>query len=235
MPRSARVVVPAYPHHVTQRGNNRQDVFFVDDDRRTFIDLLRESCGRFGMRLEAYCLMTNHVHLVTIPAREDSLGLAFKWVNQIYAQYINDLHDRSGHLWEDRFFSCPLDDPHYWRAMAYVERNPVRAGIVPNAWAYSWSSAAAHCGEQDKSGLLDMRAWTGEMGPGVGVNTDDWKEVLTRPEDEIVIARLRSSTRRGRPLGSDSFISKLESLVGRRLRAQPRGRPLQENDVDRVE
>ncbi len=200
----------------------------MDDDRLTFIDLLRQSCGRFGLRFESYCLMTNHVHLVAIPARQDSLGLAFKWINQIYTQYINDLHDRSGHLWEDRFFSCPMDEPHYWRAMAYVERNPVRAGIAPNAWTYVWSSAAAHCGGQDKSGLLDMRAWTGAMGPGVEVNTNEWKEVLTRPEDAKLLEEMRLSTSRGRPLGSDSFISKLETLLGQRLRSLPRGRPARE-------
>ena len=113
MPRAARVVIPGYPHHVTQRGNNRQEVFFVDSDRGVFLGQLAQAAERFELVIEGYCLMTNHIHLVATPKREDSLAGCLKRVNQLYAQQVNRLHGRSGHLWQDRFFSCTLDRGHF--------------------------------------------------------------------------------------------------------------------------
>ena len=124
-------------HHVTQRGNNRQDVFFVDDDRRVYLELLAQQAPRFGLSVQGYCLMTNHVHLLA-----KTLGRT----HFLYTQYVNRLHGRSGHLWQNRFYSCALDEPQQWAALGYVERNPVRARLVRLAWRYEWSSAAAHCG-----------------------------------------------------------------------------------------
>ena len=127
MLRVARIVVPGCPHHVTQRGNNRQDVFFVEDDWRTYLRILREQSKRFGLSVDGYCLMTNHVHLVAVPTSENSLAKAVGRTHWLYTQYVNRLHRRSGHLWQNRFFSCALDESHCWQALAYVERNPVRA------------------------------------------------------------------------------------------------------------
>jgi putative transposase len=216
-------VLAGCPHHITQRGNNRQDVFFVDDDRRVFLDLLRDASAKFGLKIEGYCLMTNHVHLVAIPRKQDALHLTLKRVNQIYTQHMNRLHGRSGHLWQDRFFSCPLDDEHFWTAMVYVERNPLRAKLAARAWQYPWSSAAAHCGSPDQSGLLPLDF-------PERFDAVQWKTGLTQPQDDKILSQLRLSTSRGRPLGTDSFISKLEKLLGRRLRPLPNGRPRKDND-----
>ena len=220
MPRSSRIVIEGCAHHVTQRGNNRQDVFFVDDDRRVFLDLLAEASKRFDLTVDGYCLMTNHIHLVVTPEREDSLAGALKRTNQLYAQYVNRLHGRSGHLWQDRFFSCPLDETHRWRALVYIERNPVRARLCRKPWRWQWSSASAHCGGDDPSGLLDLSGWKKQMDAG------RWGELLTRDDDERQLARLRLCTSRGRPLGSDKFVAKLETFLGRRLRPLPHGRPV---------
>jgi putative transposase len=146
MPRVARIVIPGLPDHITQRGNNRQDVFFVDDDRRTYLALLKEQSERFGLAVVGYCLMGNHVHLIATPSAEGSLARAVGRTHFLYTQYVNRLHGRSGHLWQNRFYSCPLDGPHLWSAMCYVERNPVRAKLGRVAWSYAWSSAAAHTG-----------------------------------------------------------------------------------------
>ena len=219
MPRLARVVAPGVPHHVTQRGNNRQDVFFVDDDRRAYLDVLAEQAERFELRVLGYCLMTNHVHLVVVPEREESLAKAVGRTHWLYTQAVNRLHGRSGHLWQNRFHSCPLDPAHTWAALRYVERNPVRARLVRRAWRYEWSSAGAHVDGADASGLLDMVAW-GQVCGGA-----DWREELTRADDPAALGMMRMGTRTGRPLGSDSFMSKLESTLGRRLRALPIGRP----------
>ena len=219
MPRVARIVIPGVPHHITQRGNNRQDVFFVDDDRRVYLELLRAQSERFGLKVLGYCLMTNHVHLVATPTGEESLSKAVGRTHFLYAQYVNRLHRRSGHLWQNRFYSCALDEVHLWRALCYVERNPVRARRVRLAWNYRWSSGPAHTGQIDTSGLLDLGEWGQTWSPA------KWRRQLADPEDAKALARMRLSTHRGRPLGSDSFLSKLEHRLGRRLRPLPIGRP----------
>jgi putative transposase len=219
MPRIARAVIPGCPHHVTQRGNNRQDVFFVDDDRRAYLELLGRQAGRFGLAVHAYCLMSNHVHLIATPERADSLARALGRAHFLYTLYVNRLHGRLGHLWQNRFFSCALDDERLWTALAYVERNPVRAGLARRAWKYPWSSAAAHCGMAPPGPPLDTRWWEGM------IRGRDWSEALRQPQDDAAVVALRASTRTGRPLGSDSFISKLETALGRRLRPLPVGRP----------
>lgn len=219
MARAARVIVAGCPHHVTQRGNNRQGVFFVDDDRRMFLDLLAEAAERFSVTVDGYCLMTSHLHLVATPRTPDGLAAAMKRTNQLYAQYVNRLHGRSGHLWQDRFFSCALDEEHFWTAMAYVERNPVRARLVRKAWRWPWSSAAAHVGEGPAAELLDLGAWRKRVSPAA------WRERLMEREDEEAVAQLRLWTSCGRPLGSDRFVARLETLLGRRLRPLAHGRP----------
>jgi putative transposase len=219
MPRIARIVIPGWPHHITQRGNNRQDVFFTDDDRRAYLRLLKDRCLAAGVEVMAYCLMTNHVHLVAVPEREHSLAQAIGRTNFLYTQYINRRHRRVGHLWQNRFYSCTLDNVHLWRAVCYVERNPVRARIVRLAWRYPWSSAAAHTGRRDTTGLLDLDAWRRTWKPVA------WQEQLGAPEDEDQVRGLRRSTHTGRPLAAEGVLSRLEHRLHRRLRPLPVGRP----------
>ena len=219
MPRVGRIVVPGWPHHVTQRGNNRQAVFFVDDDRRAYLRFLKEQSEVYGLRVLGYCLMTNHVHLLVLPAGEESLAKAVGRTHFLYSQYINRFHKRSGHLWQNRFYSCVLDETHLWRVLAYVERNPVRARLVRQAWGYEWSSAAAHTGEADASELLDLAAWQRQWKPG------RWRKALQARDDEEVAGLIRASTHTGRPLATDGILSKLERKLGRRLRPLPVGRP----------
>jgi len=137
----------------------------------------------------------------------------------LYTQHVNRLHGRSGHLWQSRFHSCPMAPAHLRAAMCYVERNPVRAKLVRRAWRYAWSSASAHVEGKDRWGLVDVEFWRKIAAP------KQWREALTRPENEARVDLLRLRTRTGRPLGSDRFVSKLETVVGRRLRPLPVGRP----------
>ena len=227
MPRASRIVIPGCPHHITQRGNNRQvedapwrEVFFVEEDRTFYLDTLRQQCERFGLAVQAYCLMDNHVHLIGVPAGEESLAKAVGRTNLYYTRTINRVHGRSGHVWQDRFFSCPLDEEHFWSAVLYAERNPVRAKRVRSAWVYRWSSAAAHVKGEDATGLLDLAAWRDRVG-----GETDWRAELRKAQDGEMVERLRHWSNRGRPLGSDSWVSKLEVLLNRRLRPNPRGRP----------
>jgi len=219
MPRVARIVIPGIPHHVTQRGNNRQDVFFVDSDYGLYLRLLAEEAQRRHLDVLGYCLMPNHVHIVATPRTEAALAKALGRTHFRYTQYINRLHGRSGHLWQARFYSCPLDEAHTWSALRYVERNPVRARMVRKAWRYPWSSAALHVGMVNGGEFLNMKQWKGAVPPA------EWREELSGPDDDAIILALRKSTHTGRPLGSDSFLSKLERLLGHRVRALPVGRP----------
>jgi putative transposase len=220
MPRISRVVVPGLPHHVTQRGNGRQATFVSDDDRRVYIDLLRGHRRQYGLNIWAYCLMNNHVHLLAVPERDDSLARTLARTHADYARYWNARRGRCGHLWQARFYSCPLDDDQVWTVARYIETNPVRADIVDEAAAWPWSSAQAHVTGRDRSGLLDMHLWSSQY------DGARWKDVLeTSVEDEAWRQRLRDATVRGRPLGSDTFIQGLEDRLGCPLKPKPPGRP----------
>ncbi len=133
MPRMARAVLPGVTHHVTQRGVNRQTVFLCRSDYEVYLGLVRASARRCEAWLVGYCLMPNHVHWVVSPPEADSLTHVFGEAHSRYAHYANSKLNRSGHFWQNRFFSCALDGAHLWAALRYVERNPVRAGLVAAA------------------------------------------------------------------------------------------------------
>jgi putative transposase len=219
MPRSKRVVAVGSPHHVTQRGNGRQDVFLSDDLRRVCLELLAEHAAKNGLRVLAYCLMTNHVHLVAIPEWEGSLANTFRHAHARFSQYWNTAFDRTGHLWKNRFYSWPVEETAAWRVIRYVEQNPVRAGIVERAAAYGWSSAPAHVGV-GRAPVLDggwwKQRWTAET----------WAAVLEEGDEEE--AAIRLATYSGRPYGSADFARGLERELGRRLERRKGGRPRKE-------
>lgn len=218
MPRLARIAIPGALHHVTQRGNNRQDIFFTEEDRSFYLECVAKYSALAGLEIVGYCLMTNHVHLVVVPHGEDSLAEGLGRAHWRYSQGINRLHGRTGHLWQGRFFSCALDEPHAYSALAYAERNPVRAKMVRNAWEYPWSSAGVHVALREAPPWLELARWSRWS------DVARWKAELRRGPKEGMEA-LRFHTRRGRPLGSDDFVAKMEALLGHRLRPLPIGRP----------
>ena len=200
MGRTARIVLPGVAHHCTQRGNKRQAVFFEEQDRRVFLALLRDKSREHGLRILAYCLMTNHVHIVGVPAREESLTRALGETHLKYTAYVKRTYDHDGHLWQNRFYSCPMDEPHTLSALAYVELNPVRAGMETVPWAYRWSSARSHCEEGFADGLLNLSRWRTQFG------VEDWKGILRAAVgDDVTEEKIRSHTQRGRPLGSRAY------------------------------
>ncbi len=219
MPRIARVVIDDLPHHITQRGNGGQPVFRVPADYRLYLDLLRANAKRNNLRLWGYCLMPNHVHLIAVPPGPQSLARALGRTHADYARHFNLQHRSCGHVWQARYFSCPMDEVHLWRALVYVERNPVRAGLVAHAGNYIWSSAEAHLSGRDLSGLLDMKPWRQRY------TKERWAEALrVGVEEEALGERIHQASRLGRPLGSDQFVAELEDRSGRRLRPRPVGR-----------
>ena len=197
-------MLPGVACHITQRGVDRRETFSDDGDRRTYLRLLQQNLVQTETRLFGYCLMTNHVHLMALPEREDSLSILLRRVHGRYAQYYNVRSGRTGHLWQNRFFACVLEPLHLWKALAYVERNPVRAAMVVSAQDYPWSSAAAHlCGE-DPSGLLDMEWWRREAPP-------EWYQILNHQSPPESDSALRACTYAGRLFGDDSFLRECPS------------------------
>ena len=219
MPRLARVVIDDLPHHITQRGNGRQQIFACAADYQLYLSLLRHYCEHTQVRLWGYCLMPNHVHLIVVPRDAHALASALGRTHARFAQHFNMVRERSGHVWQARYYSCPMDQEHLWRALVYVERNPVRAGLTKQAEAYQWSSAAAHLRGRDALGFLDLAPWR------LQYTEARWAKVLqTSVDDEALGERLHEATRLGRPLGSVGFIADLESQTGRILQPKPPGR-----------
>ncbi|MDH3596812.1 MAG: transposase [Rhodospirillales bacterium] len=215
MARLARAVAPGLPHHVTQRGNRRQTVFFSDDDYEAYRALLAEHAAAEGVAVWAYCLMPNHVHLVLVPPEEGALRRALGEAHRRYTRRVNLREDWRGYLWQGRFASFVMDERHLLAAARYVELNPLRAGLVRRAADWPWSSARAHLAGQDD--VLVAAAPLLELVP-------DWAAFLAGGLGEDELEALRRHARTGRPLGSESFIEDLEARLGRRLKPGKRGR-----------
>lgn len=220
MPRVARSVFPGIPHHITQRGNRREDVFFVEADRQCYLDWLGAYSQEHGLEILAYCLMTNHTHIVAVPATEQTMHRVFKPLHMRYAQRINRRYRWRGHLWQDRFFSSPLDEDYMWAAIRYVERNPVRARIVRKAENYRWSSASGHCGRCKDPLLTNEGLWVRTLG-----DLGDWPNWLAEGDEDHELTLMRRNINKNLPCGSDRFVRKLESIAERILRFRPPGRP----------
>ncbi len=219
MPRVARIVVPGIPHHIIQRGNNKQDVFFADEDRTKYLRYLREESRKYGLNIASYCLMSNHVHIVAIPETSQSMSRGIGRAHLRYTQYFNGVYSCSGHMWQNRFRSYPMDEDHFINALRYGEQNPIRAGLVQIAVDYPWSSAAAHTGQPDLSGLLDLEWWKTLF------DLTDWFEVLQQGVPDEMKTTLMNQWKTGLPLGSDDFVKNLEVQTKRKLRPPQMGRP----------
>jgi len=218
MPRIARLCAVGYPHHITQRGNNRDKVFFDDEDKGFYLNTLQRYKDKYEIKILAYCLMGNHIHILAVPEKEVSLARGIGGTNLVYTQYINQKYGRSGRLWQNRFFSSVIEeDPYLWAAMRYIEQNPVRANLVRGAEDYQWSSARAHVlGVRDEVISDESRFSEKEI--------KAYKEFIGRDAKEINDA-IRRATSTGRPLGSEGFIKKLERILDRELFPMKGGRP----------
>ncbi len=214
MARLAGVILPEYPHHIIQRGNRRQDVFFCDDDYIFYLGLLKEWCNTEGIEIWAYCLMTNHVHLVLRPGQGSNLSKAIAETHRRYTRMINFRENWRGYLWQGRFSSYPMDEEHLLKAAAYVELNPVKARMVKSAWDYRWSSAHAHIKGKDPQGIVEPQKLLEICG--------DWKTYLKQSQP-VLDKLFESHSNTGRPLGNDNFIIRAEQLLGRDLRKKKPG------------
>lgn len=214
MPRMARLVVPGFPHHVTQRGGRRQRTFFDKSDYLTYVNILQALKQSVRVEILAYCLMPNHIHAIAIPGDEQGLSRLFGTLHHRYAQHINNRHGWQGHLWQERFHSFVMDENHLLAAVRYVELNPVRAGLCGRAEDWRWSSVHAHLGIAvddlvSRSPILEQ--------------ISDWHAYLGQIAGNKLFEDLRKHTRTGRPAGDEEFLKRLEDMTGRRIRRRKPG------------
>ncbi len=214
MPRVARIVVPGYPHHVTQRGNRRQRIFFDVADYQAYLCLISQMRVTAGVDVWAYCLMPNHVHLVVVPQRKQSLAKLFGVAHHRHARRINSAQGWQGHLWQERYHSSVLDETHLLAAVRYIELNPVRAGLCTRAEDWRWSSVHAHLQEAHDN-LVNTEPMRERI--------SDWRDYLSEDDDSDILDSLRVHTRTGRPAGDEQFVDKLEALTGQKLRLRRPG------------
>ncbi len=219
-------MVPGLPHHVTQRGNRRERVFFGDDDYALYRDLLAERCRKAGVACWAYCLMPNHVHLILVPAHPDGLARALGETHRRYTGFVNARARQTGHLFQSRFGSVALDEAHLAAAARTICLNPVRAGLVGRAEDWRWSSLRAHLSSKD-DGLVTVAPLLKRIG-----RFADLVETESGGAEPEVFLALRAAETIGRPLGDSAFLDRIESLLARTIRPAKRGRKPSQRDIE---
>ena len=215
MARIARVVAPGFPHHVIQRGNRRQKVFFSEGDYSQYLKLLKGYSHRFNIDILAYCLMPNHIHLIVIPHEDMSMAQAIGETHRNYTRFINFREKWKGYLWQGRFSSYVLDERYLLYATRYMLLNPVKANMAKRPWDYKWSSARHHMMIENNP-LVKDSLLKGLIG--------NWKDFLSTAavEDDTKLLQLHERT--GRPLGDNVFIEKLQTLLKVDLKKKKAGR-----------
>lgn len=225
MARLARLVVPNYPHHLIQRGNDRQLVFRDEEDYGIFLKFLRDAARRFKVAVHAYVLMPNHFHLLATPIDETGLSRMMQWVGRYYVPYFNRKYQRTGTLWQGRYRTTLVDPDHYLLACSrYIELNPVRAELVATADHYPWSSCMHHVGSKVDT-LVTDHALYWALGNTPFQREAAYKEALSHPLKAEEIEQIRFATNKGWLLGSEEFMQNIAKQTSRRLNPVKKGRP----------
>ncbi len=228
MPRRARIQLPGFPVHLIQRGNNRSACFYAEEDYRFYLDHLNEQAAKHGCTLHAYCLMTNHVHLLLTPEKDDSLGKLMKALGQRYVQYVNRTYRRSGTLWEGRFRSCLLQQEAYVLACyRYIELNPVRACMVEHPAEYRWSSYRANA--QGEEGCISPHSLYLALGQQSEVRHAAYRELFRHELEPGLVDEIRQATNGNFVLGDGRFAAEVERMLGRRVVRGKPGRPFKKS------
>ena len=219
MPRKRRFILPNIPHHTIQRGNNRQSIFFEKEDYDYFLGRLKQLSRENGVEIGSYCLMTNHIHLLTYPATEAGMIKCMKMVCQHYTQYVNKKYKRTGKLWENRYKIHWVDPEREWVLARYIEKNPLRAGLVRQAEEYPYSSARRNL-LGSRNGLIRREIVTERNRAGYRefFHEDDFKEQALTEEINLRVEQ-------GKAFGGENFISRLGELLGISVDYRKRGRP----------
>ena len=218
MSRIARIIYPGYPHHIVQRGNNKQCVFRDSQDKQFYLSLLKKYSFQCGCKTHAYCLMPNHIHLLLVPTQEISLAKTMQKLSLTYTQYINKKYNRSGRLWESRYYSSLIDKESYlWSVCIYIEQNPLRAGITNDATKYMWSSAKINCGLIQSNFVEPI--WKEYL------DKNDYQRLLSECLQKTKTKKIRVTLSKSIPLGSEEFLYKMVDKFGEAIIPKPRGNP----------
>jgi putative transposase len=218
MPRTARASIGGMCYHVLNRGNARAEVFHKETDYRAFVEMMAEAHARVPMRLLGYSLMPNHFHLALWPHTDGDLGRWMHWLMSCHVvRYRYHYGDRgSGHVWQGRFKAFPVeDDAHLLAVLRYIERNPVRGGLVWHAERWRWSSLAVRLASRYPGLLADWPV----------SRPDNWLDLVNEAESEYDLTNLRRCANRGTPYGSDAWVAHTADALGLRFTLRPRGRP----------
>jgi putative transposase len=227
MGRPLRFAPAGVPLHVWCRGNQQQNIFLDDADRRRYMELLVRHATERAVRILGYCQMTNHIHLILEPSDDDGLTRMMTRLNSEHAQTVQFRASRRGHLWQGRFRAAPMDDRYLWTALRYVELNPVRAGMVERPEDWRWSSAAAHLGLAMPAEWLEWRTWSSRW------DAASWAEFLGAPAGAEEEGRIRRATRENRPLAGVEAVRRWEAEYGVTLLPGTPGRPRREQPLSR--
>jgi putative transposase len=223
MARLPRFVLPGYPQHVIQRGNNRQQILFDEEDYWFLWEKLASAADKFRCQIHAYVLMPNHFHLLLTPTQDDGIGKLMQYVGRYYVQHFNRRHDRTGTLWEGRYRATLLDPvKHLLPCSRYVELNPVRAGLVDSAEAYGWSSYGFNADNQDDP-LVTPHPEYEKLGRGQRSRRNAYAKMFSDPIDQGLLERIRNATNKAWVLGDADFCAEIERLLNRRALPRPRG------------
>ncbi len=226
MARLPRLSVPGYPHHVIQRGNNRQAIFSTPADYRLLLNLLDENAKKFDVAVHAYVLMSNHFHLLATPETQDGLPQMMQAVGRRYVRYFNDAQGRTGTLWEGRYKSTLIQTDRYLMAcMAYIDLNPVRGGLVAQARDYPWSSHGHYIGQQADR-LITPHALYWELGNTPFAREAAYAELVNTGVSVDQQQVLTKATLGGWALGEADFVNDLQKKTERRVNKVSAGRPV---------
>lgn len=225
MARLPRLTLPGFPHHIIQRGNNRQAIFASTADYQTLLDLLDASARKFGVAIHAYVLMANHFHLLATPQSTDALSQMMQAVGRRYVRYFNDSQKRSGTLWEGRYRSTVIQAERYLLpCMAYMDLNPVRAGVVAQARDYPWSSHGHYIGQRTDK-LITPHSLVWELGNTPFAREAAYAERVREGISPVQQTTLTDAALRGWALGDPEFVAELQKITQRRVTKSTAGRP----------
>jgi putative transposase len=223
MARLPRLILPGQPHHIIQRGNNRQPVFFAEEDYRLYLLWLKEAADQYGCAIHAYVLMTNHVHLLLTPATEETVGKMMQTLGRRYVRHINHTYQRTGTLWEGRYKSSLIDSEHYLLTChRYIELNPVRAGMVEHPLNYAWSSYHHNAAGQSDP-LIEEHPGYLALGASAALRQSAYRQLFETHLDEACLEEIRNSANKGWVLGNERFKKQIEHQLNRRVGPLPRG------------
>jgi len=224
MARQARTIIPGQAMHVMVLGNNRETLFFSDEDRRVYLDWLREAAKQFGSAVHAFALMPNHVHLLITPQNADSLAKTMQSLGRRYAQYFNQQHQRSGTIWEGRYRSSLIDPDYFLRCQRFIELNPVRSGFESNPQVSTWTSFTSHIGGNGEPWLVDHQHFW-KLGNTPFERQMSWAAFVKEGAPHWEDRQITEALVRSKPWISDSYAKKLFIDNPEQVLIRRRGRP----------